>query len=319
MDRTTYVNELHNRFSVPRPVIVTVVERATDRKVATAHRVIRGDEYEVHRVHLTDGSVVYLRVAWPGSRRTSTHFEAWAMGQARDAGLPVPEVLAVESIESAEGDRAAMVLREAPGRQLRFVLPLLSADRRAAVLGELGRTPRALHAVAMPGAGVPDDHGRWEDPETSRRGYLAAVSDDSRHLGPAGLTSAEVDRVLGILHGSIVPLEDPPVLCHGDVSPEHVFVDAELRVVGLIDWGMWHASSAASELAGLGMLYRSADLDTIIAGHGFPTDSAAQDQIHWHTIAQASGQIRWLVVSNQGEEVVGPVTALRTALSKITG
>jgi aminoglycoside phosphotransferase (APT) family kinase protein len=112
MDRTTYVNDLHARYAIADPVIVTVVERATGRKVATTERLIRGDENEVHRVRLDDDSLVYLRVAWPGSPAKKTHDEVWAMEQARDVGVPAPEVLACPMIESADGERAGMVLRE---------------------------------------------------------------------------------------------------------------------------------------------------------------------------------------------------------------
>lgn len=60
----------------------------------------------------------------------------------------------------------------------------------------------------------------------------------------------------------------PVVLCHGDVSPEHVFVDQQLRVVGVIDWGMWYAGSPTSELASLPLGKPADDFDAVISGHG---------------------------------------------------
>lgn len=317
MDRTTYVTELHKRFGLDFPAISALVKDATQRKVASAERVIKGDEYEVHRVQLTDGSVVYLRVAQPGTSPIKVRHEAWAMEQARDGGVPVPEVLAVQSIESADGDRVAMVLREAPGRQLRYVVPLLSADQRSAVLAELGRTLRTLHSITMPGAGVPGEEGRWTDLESKRQQYVASVLDDTRHLTSAGLTSAEVEQVIKIVQESDIPLEDPPVLCHGDLSEEHVFVDSDLRVVGVIDWGLWYAGSAASELAGMAMGFAAADLESIIAGHGFPMGPASRSQIRWHLITQATGQIRWLVGSGQAEVARGPAAVIRQNLDLV--
>lgn len=319
MDRATYVNELHGRFVVPQPVITDVVGRATGSKVAGTERLIRGDEYEVHRVHLTDGEVVYLRAAWPGVAATKTRDEAWAMGQALAAGVPVPEVLSVESIETPDGERTAMVLREAPGRQLRYVLPTLSSERRKLVLTDLGRTLRILHEVAMPGTGRPDDHGRWMQPEPDRRRYQAAVTEDTQHLTAAGLSAAEVDRVVEFVHSDVVPIEDPPVLCHGDLSNEHVFVDSELRVVGLIDWGMWNASSAEADLTLVGILYPESDLAAVIAGHGLSDDAEFRRRLCWHTITQATGQVRWLLVSGQQGELAKPVAVIRDALSMING
>ena len=59
------------------------------------------------------------------------------------------------------------------------------------------------------------------------------------------------------------------MLCHGDVSPEHVFVDAELRVSGLINWGMWHGGSAIGELAYVANTYGWTDLQAVLEGHGW--------------------------------------------------
>lgn len=319
MDRATYVNELHGRYAVPEPVIISVVGRATGGRAAGTERLVRGDEYEVHRVHLTDGTVVYLRAAWPSAEPRKVEQEAWAMGQARAGGVPVPEVLGLERLETPDGVRTAMVLREAPGRQLRSVLPTLSPERRKLALTELGRTLRILHEVAMPGTGRPDDHGRWTDPEADRRRYLAAVTDDTRHLVTAGLSATEVDRVLGIVHSDIVPIEDPPVLCHGDLSAEHVFVDPELRVVGLIDWGMWNASSAEADLTLVGILFPEPDLTAVLAGHGLSDDTEFRHRLCWHTITQATGQVRWLVVSDQRGELARPVAVIREALAMISG
>lgn len=319
MDRATYVNALHGRYAVPQPVINSVVGRVTGGRVAGTERVIRGDEYEVHRVHLSDGTVVYLRAAWPGTEAPKVGHEAWAMNQARYGGVPVPEVLAVERVESPDGDLMAMVVREAPGRQLRYVLPSLSAERRKAALTELGRTLRVLHEVVMPGTGRPDDHGRWAEPEPDRRRYVAAVADDTQHLATAGLSSAEVGRVLEIVHSDLVPIENPPVLCHGDLSYEHVFVDAELMVVGLIDWGMWNASSAEADLTLVRILSPAPDFAAVLAGHGLSDDADFRDRLCWHTITQATGQVQWLVVSGQVGELARPVAVIREALSMISG
>lgn len=306
MDRATYLNELHTRFGVPRPTVVAVIEQAAGQKVASAERVIKGDEYEVHRVELADGSVVYLRVSLPGRASGLVHHEAWAMGQARDSGVPVPEVLAVEQIETGDGVRTAMVVRAANGRQLGQVL---SPAQRSLAWVDVGRTLGMLNSIALPGAWEPET-GSWAEVNAHRVRYLANVLADTRQLPAAGLSAAEVARVVRVLED--VPLDRNLVLCHGDVSAEHVFVDDDLRVVGLIDWGQWYAGSAASELAGLAMRTTEAEFDAIRAGH--PEGDAARAAIGWHLVAQATGQLRWLVTSGQTGELAEPVARLRAAL-----
>jgi aminoglycoside phosphotransferase (APT) family kinase protein len=318
MDRTTFIREHHARFGMDHARIVASIEQATGLEVGTVERIVRGDEYEVHRAHLVDGSVVYLRVAWPGEPFAKVRNEVAAMTLAREAGVPVPDVLDVGSIESEDGQRAMMVLRASAGRQLSSVLPDLGDDDRARVMRQIGRTLRDLHSIAMPGVGLPDTDGGWHSPAAGRRRYVANVLADSRHLSTAGFSQDEIEQIGMIVQETIVPLEDPPVLCHGDLSLEHIFIGPDLGVTGLIDWGLWRAGSEASELAGLGSIHPSRDLEEIAAGHGFPIEGETRSQLAWHTVTQAIGQIRWLVVSNQLEELDRPRTRLRRAVRNVS-
>lgn len=319
MDRSTYITRHHARFGIDGSAAGRLIKDVTGRSSTSIRRIIEGDEYEVHRVVLSDGIIAYLRIAWPGVSPLKVAREAWAMDQARSAGVPVPHTIAVRSIETSDGDRAAMVVTESRGRQLGSFCRSLSTADRAQVMTEIGRTLRTLHTIAMPGAGLPDDHGHWERPDAKRRSYVSAVLDDSRHLAAAGFSSSEIERVRQIVGSEIVGVEDPPVLCHGDLAEDHLFLDQDLHIVGLIDWGQWYAGSAASELSGITMRYPRVDAEAIIAGAGFQLDKEFRRQLGWHTITQATGEIRWLVTSGQHEELDRPRTALRRALRLISG
>lgn len=314
MDRAEYLSQLHAQFGVARGDVVNLVQRATGRAVAATHRLIRGDESEVHRVELTDGSAVYLRVAFPGTPPSKTLHEAWAMGRARDRGVPAPRVLATDTIHSPDGDRTAMVIAEAPGNPLLEVLSALRPEDRTRVMARIGRVLRVLHSVSMPGVGVPDDQDVWTDAGTHHRNYVAHRLAEAEYLACAGFTTTEIDQVLEALRQ---PPEAPdhPVLCHGDVSPHHVFIDHDLRIVGLIDWGMWHAGSAVSELAGIALTHTAADFDAILTGHDDgPIDPAFHALMAWHKVAQATHQIAWLVSSGQTAELTRTAAALQNVL-----
>lgn len=318
MDRTQYLDQLHGRYTIPRPDLVSLVQRATGSKVAASERLVRGDENEVHRVELTDGAVVYLRVAFPGTPPSKLRHEAWAMGQARDGGVPVPDVLATDRVDTPDGERTTMVLRAADGRELQAVLTSLDSRTRAAVMTEVGRVLRTLHTIPMPGAGVPNEHDVWADPVAHRNGYVEDRLATTERLPAAGLTPAEVSQVVDLLERSADFPVGEPVLCHGDVSPVHVFVDVDLHVVGLIDWGLWHADSAASDLASLTRTSTKADLDAILAGHAcVGTERESSHQVAWFGVVQAIGEIGWLIDSGQTAELAHPVAELRRMLTTL--
>lgn len=156
MDRAQYLQQLHAQFELAHGDVVGLVERATGCGVVDTRRLVRGDEAEVHRVRLADGVAVYVRASFPGTEPHRAYEEAWVMGRAREAGVPAPIVFATETIETVDGQRTAMVISEAPGRQLADVLPEMSASRRWAVMVEIGRVLATMHSIVMPGPGRPD-------------------------------------------------------------------------------------------------------------------------------------------------------------------
>lgn len=311
MDRSAYLQQLHSRFSVGRPEIIATVEAAVGTSVTNLTRIINGDEYEVHRVQLHDDSTVYLRVTFPGTPVNKVEHEAWAMSCAREGGVPVPEVLSVSVIDDDLGPRAAMVVRASSGRPLSAVLASLLPAQRRTAMSNIGKVLAGLHSIPMPGAGRPNADGAWTTPDQERDRYLSDRLAGVHQLRVAKFSPAEVDRVRQILLKDR-PTGEDPVLCHGDISPEHVFVDSDLNVVGLIDWGMWSAGAAVAELAGLAVKLSEPDYLAIVTG--YQQHDIRADSMNWHAIAQLVHQIDWLVSSEQTEELERPATALREHL-----
>jgi len=226
------------------------------------------------------------------------------MRQARTAGVPAPAVLSVETVDSEQGDRQTMVLDTAAGTQLSQTLPTLLAAERATVMQNVGRLVGLLATVRLPGYSRPDEHGRWPEPEPDRRRYLAAVRADSMRLDRAGLTQAEITRIGQTLDEiAAMPIADHPILCHGDISAEHVFIDADQNVTGLIDWGMWRGGSTADELAALSTKFDHDDYTTVLAHH--PASPRAEPtflrDVTVSVLTQSIGELAWLIRSGQSD------------------
>jgi len=199
-----------------------------------SRRIVRGYDNEVYRIGLSGGHVVYVRIRRQGEG--SFDQEAWAMSLAREAGVPVPEVLAVDTVSDAEGRHPAMVVADATGHQLEASMGTLSDPQRRRVLVDLGTVLARLHSIAVLGVWRPDESGRWPDPDELRRGFIAERKTERGLLLAAGLSGPEVDRVIDLLdYSPDTPPRSNFVLCHGDISPEHVFVCDDLQVSGLID------------------------------------------------------------------------------------
>jgi aminoglycoside phosphotransferase (APT) family kinase protein len=301
-----FLDQLHAGFGVPRSIVAGLVLRASGNDAIDIERVIRGYDNEVHRARLADGRVVYVRIG----RTADKDFdgELWAMEQARAGGVPVPEVLLRDAVED---DRPVMVLAAAPGRPLDTVLGSLSPDRRHAAMVEIGRTLAVLNAVPVPGLWRPDEDGVWPDAGSLRSGFVEERMAEAPQLRAAGFSEPEIERAFALLDTLEDSRPDPPVLSHGDATVEHVFVDDELRVTCLIDWGMWGGGSALADLAYASMVYPARDFAGIVEGHGDTVDLAFRRRLGHTVVGQAIGNVAHHVNISDAEGLVPYVAALR--------
>lgn len=62
--------------------------------------------------------------------------------------------------------------------------------------------------------------------------------------------------------------EPKPVLCHGDLGMDHLFVDGDLNVTGLIDFGMWRGGPRELDFAVLTMYHPDVSLGWLEKAYG---------------------------------------------------
>lgn len=316
MSRSQFLTEFHSAFGLPRSAVIGLAEQATHRRVVDLERVVRGDENEVYRTHLDDDTTVFCRIRLPGDR--AMDLECWAMEQARQAGVPVPEVFSATILTTDEGDREAMVVAEAPGRQLLTVLSSLTREQRRIVMLGIGSSLARLHSVRVPGFGRPNDEGKWPEPTSRRQPEAKDRESDRRNLLSAGLSSAEVDDAFKLLD---LPGDEAagcdPVLCHADISPEHVFVDDALRVSAIIDWGLWSGDVPLVDLAWIAMNEPEPDFVDVLEGYGRYDvhDRDFSRAISRLIVGRAIGAIGWNILIGNDDAVLQKLAALRKALA----
>ena len=116
-----------------------------------------------------------------------------------------------------------------------------------------------------------------------------------------------------------VPTVDPPVLCHGDISAEHLFVDADLAVTGLIDWGMWSGGTTADELAALSLRLDDDDFSTVLAHHSAAAHSVLdlRRKVATSVLTQSIGELAWIIRSSQSARRQRLSNAVRRAISEL--
>jgi aminoglycoside phosphotransferase (APT) family kinase protein len=152
------------------------------------------------------------------------------MGALRQAGIPVPKVLALNEDESTIG-RAFYLMELVEGRVLWDpALPGLANAERAAIFDEMNRVIAALHSVDVVKAGLADfgRPGNYFARQIARwtKQYRASQTE----------TIEAMERLIEWLPAHLPPGEESAVV-HGDYRLDNlIFHSSEPRVLAILDW-----------------------------------------------------------------------------------
>jgi aminoglycoside phosphotransferase (APT) family kinase protein len=272
-----------------------LVRQACGEEVATCRRNRgSGRAREVHEVVTASGARLVIR----GEAHESNGLdqEAWFLARARQAGVPVPEVVWLGAVETPAGPRTVMVQTAVAGRPLSTALPGMSAGQRRSAARSCGQVIARLHSVRVGGFYRRHADGSFEfaDNAALQAADLANRLDNLRLLAGAGLTQAEVRRAEGLLPEAVAAVGDgPAVLCHGELFPGHIFVATgegeAVTVTGLIDFGDACGGRPLDDLQLLCWEWPEVDRAALAAGYGpatFWTDQGRR---------LALGQLRMLI------------------------
>lgn len=157
--------------------------------------------------------------------------EQWAIARARDAGVPVPEVL---EVGNQPGPFVYMVAKLAHGEEATH------HPQRLEVLEQLGALAARIHGVETHGYGSTFDWSQnqlsrcetWDDYLDHELGLEARLETLAKH---GGIENGRLRRMRARLR-EIGTLAGGPRLNHGDLRLKNVLVGIDGSITALIDW-----------------------------------------------------------------------------------
>ncbi len=238
--------------------------------VATApirgYDLLPGGTYNtIHRARLDDGDALLLKLPpEPGAPTMSyehglLHGEAVFYAAARDAGVPVPDLV------YADPDGDFLVMTECPGT----TWDLLRPAEQGRLRHDLGQLVGRLHAVTGPRFGYPaappPDGGRggWRGAFTA---MLDTVLDDARRFD--AWLPEPVERVRALVEAAAPALDEvrEPALVHFDLWPGNILLDAD-RISALIDGERMFWGDPLAELTSLNLFGEPEADPELLAGY----------------------------------------------------
>jgi aminoglycoside phosphotransferase (APT) family kinase protein len=311
----------HAAYRTPHDVLFATVKAATGQDAVRYEQIVSGYDNEVYQV-TTEATTAYIvRIQQHGG--TSFQTEAWAMSRCRAVGVPVPEIYLISSIRVANQDKAVMVQQRLPGQALRDILPQLTRSEAAQVWSEAGALLARIHTILVDGFGfaAPDAPGRWEwatwaDLIQSARRSQAATTAQLRQWGFAEHDLGSIGSILDIYERDFSTVQ--PVLCHGDFIPKHLFVDAALRLTGIIDFGDVQGGSPIHDLAYLHMWRPEIDLSWLRAGYGHAAlvDDRFEQRLVLHMVCVQLRYLEYFLRAGSQDDAASFAARLRGTLQQ---
>ncbi|GGS19643.1 phosphotransferase [Deinococcus knuensis] len=255
-----------------------------------------------HRAFALGEDRVVRLPRWPGggeALRQEARLLAWLAPRLPGAAMPEVLRLGVASPLAPEGFSVA---RRVPGRS---ALGAALTDP-AALGGALGRWLADLHALNPQGSGL------TVDLDPSGHDWRDAALDDLETAAEAGVlpgADAWAARVQAVPDLRKVV----PVPIHGDFAAEHVCLDGQGQLSGVLDWSDGALGDPARDLAGLIHWGDAALLAAARAAYpaAGPACGAVWERAAWYALCRAMGDLAFGV----GEGRPAYLGAGRRALS----
>lgn len=232
----------------PRPIIDEVILSRCGTPVVQLTQLSGGGRNEAYRAELASGASVVVRIA----RQPTPWFinEPTTTAQARSVGVPVPEVIAIESVDHHGEILSFSVLEFVAGRPLDEMAGDLPRTELERLIGDAGELLARLHSLS-PDTGTP--HGLTSlDEDLIVRATRAA-------LDAAGSEAATmVEQGAALVSDHIERQPEPRFsLSHGDWLPKHLMIDDQGDIASVIDWEFAGIAPPARDLAHWGASARS--------------------------------------------------------------
>lgn len=256
LDQTGY--DMHNQqeqfqraYTTETKTLHKIVQKALNTNIERMTRINRGQSNEVYFIDLKDRSVV-LRIA----RGYDYHIfaiEQWAMQEVSQRGVPVAAIVAQGSVIEREDTLYYQIQEKLAGEPMDILLAQgkIGRARSERLTEQAGELLAALHSVPTFGWGriTTPHHGIYESFEKRMQALHANAVRFDKALAP--FNALGVPRFADVWQG-LCYLESfairEPVLLHYDLTPDHILIDNDDRITGVIDWGAVQSGDPVRDL-----------------------------------------------------------------------
>lgn len=312
-----FIDKRHAGFAAPESVVFGLVKKATGKSPTSKTRIIAGNDNEVYDVETETGNFI-VRIHRFGS--VGYREEVWAIEECRKKGVPVPEVLLLDTVQLDGTEYDAMVQVKLKGKDFRTVIDseASKADIEK-VLYEAGAQLKKIHEIKVDGFYRLLGEGEW-DFRTWEDVMNSSIKDrtaEKEQVLRAGFSESEFEEMIHIheAYKDQYPCRQP-ILCQGDYTPEHWFVNDKMEITGVIDFGDMQGGPAMIDFALFEYFEPELSPMSFYKGYGIADahDAEFQKKLHMQKVVLMVGYLAHYVRERNEEEITDTIPLLRRSL-----
>lgn len=312
----------HNTFNTPENIVFNLVQEVTNLSPINRKKIVKGYDNEVYEVETKEGTSFIIRIKHFGE--SSMQQEEWVINQYKNAGVPVPEVYKVSTFQMNDEEREYMIQKKVHGKPLGEIKKEFTQEQLNKIYENAGRTLKQLHSVKVEGFYKRHENGVWDFTEWYRLVNSDVVDrgKESNLIIRSGFTEEEVKRMIKYLeiHRDEFSCEQS-VLCHGDYLEEHIFIDDDLNIAAIIDFGMYRGDHPIHDFARLYMDSRFINMDVFRRGYGDHEmfHDRFEKRLLLHVLGNQMGHVAHYAREAMEPEVKYTAERLRETYEKLNG
>lgn len=254
-----YIKEKHAKFNTQDFLINEEVKKATGSEPVSKKKLMLGEVNEVYDIATKSGQQVIVRIS--RDKHNGLEKEEKGIELVKKVGVPVPEVLLVETVKSDDGrDLTFSIENKIEGVPMFDLIKISNIGKIKRLTIESGKILSQIHSVNFP-----EEKESWKDYILKVKLKREKIVNAARK---ANLKTELISRSLKIIeeNGSFFDIKEKSLI-HGDFGPEH-FLVKDNHIVGVIDFENCRNGDPIFDFAWINFFYETKiTLNWLIEGY----------------------------------------------------
>jgi aminoglycoside phosphotransferase len=276
-------------------------------------KIVKGYQSQVYKAANPEGKTVFIKI---NKKKEELEVEISGYGAFREAGIPVPKVIAYQENPSTIR-QPTLIISAAEGVALSEAK--LSSGQEETIYRNIGEILKKINDIKIEGFGylkVVDGklEGKFKNYGEFCKEWGIKIIEAFDYLVENSLITSEESKKLRNIFEEISSLNlKQSFLLHRDMHQEHVFIDGD-KISGIIDFGKLQAGDPRYDIAESLMFQNERQQSCFKKGYG---EVADDPMVLKYLAIIATTKIRFRTKMGKKEDADTAAQILRDTLSKI--